>query len=293
MNGQPVRLEPRYRVVLPEAAVTTIVLVGVGGTGSWLVSALARILYHAKQKGQVVKLVLVDPDVVEEVNFGRQNFAVQSELGVNKAVSLALRHNLALGLDITAVPLPFVAEPFLGWLRQQEWTTGYSRVNRLVFVGCVDNFMARRELADAVLRGGGASWAIDCGNSRSSAQILAGNLTDPARIVVDELGLCSGLPSPYLQEPELLQPDPIAETPLSCADLTLREEQSLLINTQVAAVAAQYVYDLVIRRSLGQYATYLNLEPPVMNSLVLTPTNLARFKKPSTQKETNNPCATE
>jgi hypothetical protein len=84
--------------------------------------------------------------------------------------------------------------------------------------------------------------------------------------VVDELGLCRGLPSSYLQEPGLLQADPIAETTLSCAELTLREEQSLLINTQVAAVAAQYLYDLVIRCTLDQYATYLNLEPPVLSS---------------------------
>jgi PRTRC genetic system ThiF family protein len=273
-------LEPRYRVVLPEAAVTTVVLVGVGGTGSWLVPALARILYHVRQKGQAVKLVLVDPDNVEEVNFGRQNFAVQSELGVNKAVALALRHNLALGLDITAVPLPFVAETFLAWLRHQEWTPGYGRVNRLLFVGCVDNFMARRELADAVRRGAGHAWAIECGNGRSSAQILAGNLTDLSQMRVDELGLCNGLPSPYLQEPGLLEPDPIVETPLSCADLTLREEQSLLINTQVAAVAAQYAYDLIVRRTLQQFATYLNLEPPVMSSLLLTSTNLARFSPP-------------
>jgi hypothetical protein len=70
------------------------------------------------------------------------------------------------------------------------------------------------------------------------------------------------------------------ESSLSCADLTLREEQSLLINTQVAAVAAQYVYDLIVRRTLQQFATYLNLEPPVMSSLLLTSTNLARFSPP-------------
>jgi hypothetical protein len=105
-----------------------------------------------------------------------------------------------------------------------------------------------------------------------------GNLTDLARLRVDDFGLCSGLPSPYLQEPALLEPDPVAVTSLSCAELTWREEQSLLINTQVAAVAAQYVYDLVIRRTLNQFATYLNLEPPTMHSLLLTSTNLARFQ---------------
>jgi hypothetical protein len=91
----------------------------------------------------------------------------------------------------------------------------------------------------------------------------------------------------------LLEPDPEEEAPLSCADLTLLEEQSLLINAQVAAVAAQLVYDLVVKRTVHQYAVHFNLEPPTMSSLVLTPTNLARFQRPSTQKEKNNSWAIE
>ena len=115
---------------------------------------------------------------------------------------------------------------------------------------------------------------------------LAVPLTDPqaltalARLTVDDFGICSGLPSPYLQEPALLEPDPAEVTPLSCAEVTWREEQSLLINTQVAAVAAQYAYDLVVRRTLNQFATYLNLEPPTARALLLTSTNLARFGLP-------------
>jgi hypothetical protein len=126
----------------------------------------------------------------------------------------------------------------------------------------------------------GGVWAVDCGNGRVNGQVLVVNLTDSGQMQVDVLGVCNGLPSPYLQEPGLLESDSMDSNPLSCADLTLREGQSLLINAQVAAVAAQYVYDLVIRRTLGQYATYLNLAPPVMKSLVLTPTNLARFSSP-------------
>jgi len=95
-------LEPRYRLLLPEAAVTIIVLVGVGGTGSWLATALARIAYHARQKGEVIKLFLVDPDIVTENIIGRQSYAL-CQVGESKAGSLAWRLNAALGLGITAV----------------------------------------------------------------------------------------------------------------------------------------------------------------------------------------------
>jgi PRTRC genetic system ThiF family protein len=289
MSNQLLSLEPRYRVILPEVATTTIIQVGVGGTGSWLAMSLARLVCHAGQAGQTVKLVLVDPDTVEERNVGRQGFS-PAEVGQNKAESMALRLSLALGIEVAAATAPFVAADFVNWANQQYRPYGSDKT-RLVLVGAVDNYLARRELAKALaavgnhtyLAGSGPAhstssgrvWAVGCGNGRANGQVLVGNLTDPSQIQVDALGVCNGLPSPYLQEPGLLEPDPIDNNPLSCADLTLREEQSLLINTQVAAVAAQYLYDLVIRRTLWQYATYLNLEPPTMTSRLLTPTNLA------------------
>jgi PRTRC genetic system ThiF family protein len=277
-TGKSLAIEPHYRVILPETAATQIVQVGVGGTGSWLAYSLARLVYHARQKGQDVSLMLVDPDVIETANVGRQAFGVAS-VGSYKAEDMAWRLNLALGLDITAVAAPFQASLVQSWLYQPA----YCHQTRLLLVGCVDNHQARRALAEVVAEANGQVhstssvqvWAVDCGNGRSNGQVLVGNRTDLSRLAVDELGVCNGLPSPYVQEPGLLEPDPVDETSLSCADLTLREEQSLLINAQVAAVAAQYVYDLVIRRTLWQYATYLNLEPPAMNSRLLTPTNLA------------------
>ncbi len=270
MSGQPIVIEPHYRVILPETTATQIVQVGVGGTGSWLAYSLARLVYHARQKGQDVSLMLVDPDIIETANVGRQVFGVAS-VGSYKAEDMAWRLNLALGLDITAVTAPFQAGLVQSWLYQPA----HRHQTRLLLVGCVDNHQARRALAEVVAEARGQVWAVDCGNGRANGQVLVGNLTDPGQMQVDALGVCNGLPSPYLQESGLLEPDPIDSSPLSCADLTLREEQSLLINSQVAAVAAQYLYDLVIRRTLWQYATYLNLEPPTMSSRLLTPTNLA------------------
>jgi PRTRC genetic system ThiF family protein len=248
----------------------------VGGTGSWLAPALARIVYHARQKGQMTRLVLVDPDAVGQENIGRQNFSPGGEVGCNKAEAMAFRLNLALGLDITAVAASFTAGETMRWLYREEQRRHQTR---FVLVGAVDNHLARRELAEGVSLGDGRVWAVDCGNARSNGQVLVGNLTDLSGLSIDKLGLCTGLPSPYVQEPDLLEPDPEDEAALSCAQLTQREEQSLLINAQVAAVAAQYVYDLIIRRTLGQYATYLDLEPPTMSSLIVTPTNLARLRQ--------------
>ena len=66
-------IEPTYRVLLGDVNRFRILLVGVGGTGSALVSCLASLAYHAEQKGIQVDLTLVDPDTVETRNCGRQN----------------------------------------------------------------------------------------------------------------------------------------------------------------------------------------------------------------------------
>jgi PRTRC genetic system ThiF family protein len=278
VKAQPMTLEPHFRVVLPEAAATCIVQVGVGGTGSWLAMSLARLVYHARQKGQAIRLVLVDPDDVQAANVGRQAFS-PGEIGCNKAENMAWRLNLALGLDITAVAAPFTAAETMPWVYRQEREQYGRHRTRFILVGAVDNHLARQELAEAVSLGDGRVWAVDCGNASSNGQVLVGNLTDLSGLSIDKLGLCTGLPSPYVQEPGLLEPDPQEETPLSCADLTLRDEQSLLINSQVAAVAAQLIYDLVVTRTVRQHAVFLNLEPPTMSSRLITKSALRRFKQ--------------
>jgi molybdopterin/thiamine biosynthesis adenylyltransferase len=91
-------IESTYRVVLGDADVFRIMLVGVGGTGSALALFLAGLAYHARHRGVQVELTLVDPDHIDPVNVGRQAFAPAEALGgdLSKAASLALRLNCRL-----------------------------------------------------------------------------------------------------------------------------------------------------------------------------------------------------
>ena len=74
MSTLPLTLERQYTVLLPPTPVIRILLVGVGGTGSWLALSLGRLAYHARQKGISFHLTFVDPDRIEIKNFGRQNY---------------------------------------------------------------------------------------------------------------------------------------------------------------------------------------------------------------------------
>ena len=261
----PVDFTPTYRALLGDTEKMELYLVGAGGTGSALADSLARILYHARQKGKVVSLTIIDPDTVQEANIGRQRYC-QAETGYPKSSSLTLRLNTAFGLDARAVTDPFEPDMVV---------SGYNAPKtKKLLIGCVDNYHARQELARTVEEGRGNVWWLDVGNAHHSGNIYIGNAVRPQQITVDEaLRLCSGLPSPAVQDPALLAPDPPAQEPtagLSCADLTLREEQSLMINTMMAAIAANYCYQWVIRGEMTSLATAVTLEPPAMTSRWIT-----------------------
>ena len=266
---QTLEMEPTYRVVLPAVEELTVMLVGVGGTGSALAPALARLAYQLRGKGVTVKMLFVDPDVVEFRNVLRQNFT-EHEVGCFKSDALSFRLNAALGLDITAIPAPLSAAHF------DTWTAGRDRrAGANLLISAVDNHIARAEMASVVQSGNGRWYCLDMGNERHSGQVLLGNVTNSGDIQFDRLGLCTGLPSPYIQEPMLLEPPPANVSPLSCAELTQRQEQSPVVNQMVAAIAADYAYQFLVRRELVQMATYFSLAPLTAISVRLTEPNLA------------------
>jgi tRNA A37 threonylcarbamoyladenosine dehydratase len=80
--------------------VNIVVVVGLGGTGSWLAPHAARVAKTLLDRGKKVRLFFIDHDIVEAANVERQNFC-QAEVGYHKARVLALRYGLAWGLDIT------------------------------------------------------------------------------------------------------------------------------------------------------------------------------------------------
>lgn len=264
-------IEPTYRVLLGDAHYFRILLVGAGGTGSTLALFLAGLAFHARQKGIQVDLTLVDHDVVEMKNCGRQAVSVQAALagGIHKVTDLALRLNAAYGLAIAVWPVRYEAGLAAAWF------DSHAPVH--LIIGCVDNTVARRELAQTVAAYQGRIYALDCGNEWVNGQVLIGNLTDTSQIRLDRLGLCSGLPSPYVQEPELLTPDP-AEPQPSCADMALAETQSLMVNRMAATIAAQYVATLVLQRQILWLGSAFHLHPPAVTSRAITASHLRSYQ---------------
>ena len=82
----------------------TVNLIGAGGTGSQVLTCLARLDTALRGLGHPGLFVtLYDSDIVTEANIGRQLFS-PSDIGLNKAQCLVTRMNNFFGNDWKAVP---------------------------------------------------------------------------------------------------------------------------------------------------------------------------------------------
>lgn len=89
-------IDPRHPV--------TVNVIGAGGTGSQVITSLARMDLALRRLGHPGLFVRVyDPDRVSESNIGRQLFS-EADLGLNKAQCLITRINRFFGNDWTAIP---------------------------------------------------------------------------------------------------------------------------------------------------------------------------------------------
>lgn len=141
----------------------TLVVVGVGGVGSWTVEALARC--------GVARLVLIDLDQVSESNINRQIQALEPTLGLAKVE--ALRSRIALihpGCEVLCV------EDFVG---ADNWPQCVPVAMGTVdgVIDCCDQSVAKRTLME---------WALRAQRSLVSVG-AAGGKREPQRVTVADL----------------------------------------------------------------------------------------------------------
>lgn len=244
-------------IMLPHHNHIEFIVVGTGGTGGFLIAAIARLLIEiTTTTSKTASCLLIDGDKVEAKNVPRQNFQ-PSEIGLYKSQVLALRYSLAFGCKISAINQPFQ--------KQMVGQLSYSR-QLTIIIGCVDNAAARSEISaclDCNYSGYPPdTWWLDCGNHESSGQVMLGSTNRlNQKIAFDNFkqpNFCVNLPSPTLVHPELLEPPVLNSIPLSCAEIEARNRQSLFVNQQVAAIASDYLLALTLTGGLRRFATYFN-----------------------------------
>jgi len=236
---QPLQWDPFGRI-------STIALVGVGGTGSALGVEIGRIIYDMKQRGlDAPDVVFIDPDIVLPHNIGRQRY-LAGHVGLAKATVLSRQLNFALGLEIEAITEPFA--------RHHIPRRG------VLLCDAVDNDAARRAINEA-----DPTYVLSCGNHQNSGQILVGGQPDLEQVKHAfenaKDGITHHFPHPYSLFPQLLEPEKTPERPaaLDCAQRAMEGRQSLMINQFMGVVAAQYIHKLLHRsedmHSFGAYVS--------------------------------------
>ncbi len=257
------------RLHVPDFRRVRLTLVGCGGTGSHLASALVALDLALRERGIACEIVFLDPDVVEEKNVGRQLFAL-ADVGQPKAQVLAERLNAAFGTRIGALARAVTKE-------EGDGATFVGDGTLSIVIGCVDNAPARVAIARAVQAAEGRLWWLDCGNEHRSGQVALGNCA-PARALrgAVALGLIDRLPAPHVVYPDLVRPRRRAtRAPRSCAEAAAAGEQSLMVNRVVAAYAGAMLHDFLVTRTLRYFAVAVDLQFAGTRAYTLDLTTLA------------------
>jgi len=142
----------------------SVLVIGCGGTGSQVLTNLARInhaLINLNHPG--LNVTASDDDVVTEFNCGRQLFSY-SDIGLNKADVLITRLNRFFGTS---------------WSSLQERFNGIYKLNYNIVITCVDNLETRKLVSKSFQSGrddNDSIYWMDFGNGKDFGQVVIGTV---------------------------------------------------------------------------------------------------------------------
>ena len=243
-------LDPVHRI--------KVALLGAGGNGSQMLSALARIDLALRALGNTGLHVTVwDPDTVEEPNIGRQLFTA-GELGQNKAECLVTRFNRIYGNDWNAVPKRFDNRSFGN-----------------ITITCVDNLKARTDVAKAFRKRNigdtkqkkdhtssfynehYAYYWLDLGNGQRTGQAVLGSNRIP-QPDTDAYRTIEYLP--ILTEQFDLSSVSEKDSGPSCSMAEALSKQDLFVNSVLVQTAGSLLWSLLTAAAIETRGFFINLD---------------------------------
>lgn len=236
-----------------------ICLVGAGGSGSQMLSGLARLDAAIRALGHPGLDVLVyDPDTVSEANLGRQLFA-PADVGCNKATVLVNRVNAWFGIKWVAIPYAFQ--------RAQEGEPDF-------LISCVDTAKARVAIGKAATSQRAKYW-LDLGNRAADGQMVLGvPHWDKAH-----KAYTFRLPTVLELFPDLVTASKKfdEDDAPSCSLAQALERQHLFVNQAVVTAALQLLWQLFRFGRTHWHGAFVNLETCRTTPLPVDPEAWRRF----------------
>jgi len=235
----------------------TVNLIGAGGTGGQVLTAVARMNHALNALGHAGLFVRIfDNDTVDAANLGRQLFTT-AELGLHKSVALINRINRFFGTNWRAETIRYDKAS----LKDRDLASA------TITISCVDTVDARYEIAGILKyltdKYGGRNrvqYWMDFGNSRSSGQVILSTLEkikQPASKLyrpIEELPLLTD------EFKELLSASEQADHTPSCSLAEALTRQDLFINSALANCGASLLWQLFREGILFNRGFFLNLK---------------------------------
>lgn len=236
----------------------TVNIIGAGGTGGQVLTALARMnqaLVALNHPGLMVRVF--DDDTVSRANLARQLFTT-AELGLPKAVALINRINRFFGTDWKAVPEKYDKQ--MSNSGENGWAT--------ITIGCVDTVQARVDIAHTLKTihkrmGNYRSqplYYMDFGNSRETGQVILSTIGKIKQPESKQYRTVETLPMVTDEFGELLQASEATDNTPSCSLAEALTKQDLFINSALANVGASLLWQLFREGMLFNRGFFLNLK---------------------------------
>lgn len=239
-----------------------IVVIGAGGTGSQLLTGLARMMVALHSlRITAPEVVVCDPDTVSRANVGRQLFS-PSDIGQSKAFTLVNRINQYFDLKWHAYYGAFSAE--------------HARTSS-IYITCVDTRAARKEIYDIIKDK--ASYWLDLGNSNHSGQVVLGNPDFCCRHHSDKKRFVL-MPTVADLFPEILDTTlPDDDNTPSCSLAEALVKQDLMVNQTVATHALELLWQLLRNGEISHHGFFFDSRNFSLQPLPVDPENWARLIK--------------
>lgn len=234
----------------------TVFVIGAGGTGSQVVTNLARMNKALLSLGHIgLHITVFDPDTVSEANIGRQLFS-ETEIGLNKAVALVSRINRFFGYG-------WKAEPNRYPLRKSE---GEAKTANVILT-CTDNTASRLDLWRVLKKCNNSNYTtertpvywMDFGNATTTGQVLIGTVRK---------NICQPSSNQFISVPKLnvvteefnYSKIKDKDSGPSCSLAEALEKQDLFINSMLAQIGCEILWKMFRDGRTLYRGAYLNLE---------------------------------
>lgn len=235
----------------------TVNVIGAGGTGSQVLSALARINSALLQLGHPgIHVTTYDGDIVTKANLGRQMF-MPTEIGMNKAVCLTTRINRFFGFGWDAVDCEYPDK---------------DKTVANITITCVDSVRARISIGEFLRNNKDKTgrdevkpyYWLDFGNTADSGQVIIGTVKEIMQPFSQRYEGVGKLPC-VDEMFDLTQVNDDDSGP-SCSLAEALKKQDLFINSTLTQLGCNILWKM-FSGSLDIHGAYLNLRSMKVNPI--------------------------